>query len=257
MRPAGCSEKGWVTISLKNERIIRAWNAAEPDAAADGRMRSAILGYDRRRERGGTGSGRYMRVLIPVAACLTLLIAAAAVLTGGFGMRRYTAALENGGRLSFARAASASSRSLDIGYDFAVTDRELDAEELKKLSPRLTSGFATFRADTGELIRFEGRAGETKVVMAARGFPTTDTVVDEYPSENEIEGVKVLCGYAVANNAGRPVALFSGEFSLGETAIYVERASSLRDAGEACEELGGTIVAFITDGEPDFSAVTG
>ena len=94
------------------------------------------------------------------------------------------------------------------------------------------------------------------MILAAPGIVVTDTIVDEYPATHEIAGVPVACGYCRANNGGKPVALFSGEFRLGEITVYTERAAPTADAEAACGALTDTILQFIQSGEPDFSAVT-
>lgn len=61
---------------MKNDRIIAAWNAIEPDGAADARMLSAILHQNqsaqKRKEKENT-MFFMKRILIPFAACLVLL----------------------------------------------------------------------------------------------------------------------------------------------------------------------------------------
>ena len=196
------------------------------------------------------------RIWIPIAACLTLLIAVTAVFSaGGFGIRNYTVKLENGDTLRYQKTTTSAS-SLDFGYDYDMTTRELDTDELLKISPLLTSGFGTFRTDTGELVRFEGSADQTKVILAILGVPVTDTIIDETSGENKVRGVTVSSGYCIANNGGKPVALFSGEFQLASITVYAERGAGVADAKAACNELSNTILEFIENGEPLFSSVT-
>ena len=247
---------------MKNEKIIKAWNAVEPDNAAGERMRSAILDCSRsiRKEKEKnimkTNTNRMKRVWIPIAACLTLLIAVTAIFgAGGFGVRNYTVKLENGDTISYKKTITSAS-SLDFRYDYDVTTRELNTDEVLKISPLLTSGFGTFRTDTGALVRFEGAADQTKVIMAIQSVPVTDTIIDEAPEKNEVCGVTVSSGYGIANNGGKPVALFSGEFQLGSITVYTERGAAVADAKTASEELSNTILRFIENGEPLFSSVT-
>ena len=247
---------------MKNEKMIKAWNAVGPDNAADERMRSAILDRSRsvRKEKEKnimeTNTNRMKRVWIPIAACLTLLIAVTVMLgAGGFGIRNYTVKLENGDTISY-RKTNVSASSLDFGYDYGVTTRELNTDELLKISPLLTSGFGTFRTDTRELVRFEGAADQTKVIIAIQGVPVTDTIIDEDPGKNEVCGITVSTGYGIANNGGKPVALFSGEFQLGSITVYTERSAAVADAKATSEALSNTILMFIENGEPLFSSVT-
>ena len=248
---------------MKNEKIIAAWDAAQPDAAADARMRGAILERSRlareAKEKKAAGpAGTTKRILLPIAACLTLMIAAAAIfgVAGGFGGKTYTVNLGTGETVSFKKTRAASTSSIDFSFGFDVTSRDLTAEELQSLSPLLTSGYAAFRADTGELVRFEGEAGETKVIMALPGIVTTDTVIDETPASSTVRGVPVRCGYCLANNGGKPVTLFSAEFHLGNVTVYAERGVPGTDGSAASEEFSQTVLAFIENGEPAFGAVT-
>ena len=245
---------------MKHEKMIGAWDTLTPDAQADARMRAAVLAYNgaaRKEKQNGTANTKVKRrVLAPLAACLTILIALGVLFgTGVFGAKTYTATLATGETLSY-KKTEVVSRSLDFGFPYGVTSRDLTAEELTRLSSLLTEGFATFRADTGELVRFEGAAGQTKVILAAQGLPTTDTVVDETPSENVINGVAVNAGYSKANNGGKPVALFCGEFQLGDITVYAERGAPMAEAETACNELTETILGFIQNGAPEFSAVS-
>lgn len=245
---------------MKNEKLAAAWDTLAPDAEADARMRSAVLAYNAKQKENEkrnitANTDVRKRVFAPLAACLTILIALGVLFgTGVFGAKTYTATLETGETLSY-KKTEVSSRSLDFGFPYGVTQRDLTTEELTCLSPALTEGFAAFRADTGELVRFEGAVGQTKVILAAQGLPATDTIVDETPSKNVINGVAVNAGYCRANNGGKPVALFCGEFQLGDITVYVERAAPLADAQTACSELTQTILQFIQNGAPDLSAV--
>lgn len=67
---------------MKNEKMIRAWDKLEPSETADLRMRVGILEQNRRArekrmlERGGRAK---MKRLLPIAACLALLIVAVGI----------------------------------------------------------------------------------------------------------------------------------------------------------------------------------
>ena len=72
-------------ISVKNEKLISAWDRLEPSETADLRMRAGILERNRRArekrelERGGRGKAKR---LLPIAACLAALILAAGTVWG-------------------------------------------------------------------------------------------------------------------------------------------------------------------------------
>ena len=245
---------------MKNNNLIRAWSGIGPDAAADERMKRAILAYNRsgakEKERERMKTQNRKKIWVPLAACMALLIAVGVFFgAGGLGAGRYTVTLENGDAVTY-KKMDVSSSSLDFAYKFGVVTRDLTAAELKALSPLLTSGFGTFRTDTGELVRFEGKAGDTKVIMTLPGLCVTDTVVDEFPVKNEVGGTEVLSGYCRANNGGKPVALFTGQFQLGGVIVYAEHGAPFAEAKTAAETLSQTVAAFIANGAPAFSDVT-
>lgn len=248
---------------MKNEKLISAWNAAAPDAAAEERMRAAVMEANRA-ERAGTAqkpvklfTGNAKKIWVPLAACLALAIALTAVFAaGGFGGKKYTVTLGTGETVTYKKTPAGAVSGADIMLPYDVTSRDLTAGELSAVSPLLTSGFGTFRSTDGALVRFEGYAGDTKIVMAAPGVPLNDTVTDETPTKNEIGGVPVLSGYCIANNGGKPVTIFSGEFTVGEITVYAERTAKGEQAQSACSELTDLILQFIDNGEPTFAAVT-
>ncbi len=60
---------------MKNEKIIASWNKILPDEAADERMRSKIMEYQRSHIRKDSviSMKKTMKMLIPIAACLALV----------------------------------------------------------------------------------------------------------------------------------------------------------------------------------------
>lgn len=210
------------------------------------------------------------KIFIPIAACLTLLIAATAIFAaGGFGGRKYTAQLRNGETITYKKNGSSMLSASAFAYDHAVETRELTAEELQAVSPLLTSGSGTFRADTGALVRFEGAAEDTKIIMAVPGVCLTDVVIDSDPAVCEVKGVPVQTAYfkTAKNSKGVTTSVFCGEFQLNEIRIYAELATrqydndtggwrEIGDEDRVCAALSQQIYRFIESGGPGFSAVT-
>ena len=93
---------------MKNAQIIAAWDSILPDAAAETRIRSAVLAYgEKKRFR------KWHRYLIPIAACL-LLIAA------GYRFRLTRplhAELDNGMRITYHATQNGISEAM-YAYDF-------------------------------------------------------------------------------------------------------------------------------------------
>lgn len=232
-------------------------------------MRGAIRAYGRSRKEKKTIMSK-KKILIPVAACLTLLIAATAIFAaGGFGSKKYFVTLGSGDTVTYKKTGASTAASLNFGYDYAVETRELTAEELQAVSPLLTFGFGTFRTDTGALVRFEGAAGDTKIIMAVPGVCLTDAVIDSNPAVCEVKGVPVQTAYfkTAKNSKGITTSVFCGEFQLNGIRIHAELATrqydnlnggwyEIGDEDSVCAALSQQIYQFIENGEPAFSAVT-
>ena len=142
---------------MKHEKLIAAWDSILPDAAADERMRSEIMAYQRtyRQKDRSIFLGRY----VPAAACLVLVLAAAV----WFGLRRpqtYTVTLENGQTLVYETGSETARSQADADYG-NTKSRPLTGAELYTLFPAVSGSAgdaadAIFRAETGALIHAEG-----------------------------------------------------------------------------------------------------
>ena len=100
-------------ISMKNDRIIASWDKIEPSDSANERMLTAILERNRS-VRNGKDKVNYMsktkKTLIPVVACLAILIAVTGIIGGNlgwFGSKGYTARLANGDSIAYCNGSTA------------------------------------------------------------------------------------------------------------------------------------------------------
>lgn len=251
---------------MKNEKIIASWNRILPDETADERMRSRIMEYQHSYQ----GKARVitmtktMKKLIPIAACFVLVVAAAAFIgirNNWFGLKKYTVTLDNGDILVYGKGSPQGEAS--YAYDYEVKDRALTANELHTLFPSIENieenglPYATFKADTGELLRLEMIVDDIHIHVARAGLPATDTIIVGEQSITNIKGTAVKTGYFVtdANSKGIRTAIFFAEYDMNDATIYTELAGNEKDSKQLIEKLSDTLYGMIGSGAPDISAV--
>lgn len=251
---------------MKNETIIASWDKIQPDKTADERMRSKIMEYQhsyQRKDRVITMT-KTMKKLIPIAACFILVIAVAAFMgiqKNWFDARSYTVTLDNGDTLIFGKGDPKGEAS--YAYDYEVRDRALTADELQALFSALSYNaengypYATFKADTGEMLRLELTIDDVHIHLAKAGLPATDTVITGENSTSDINGIPVKTGYFVtdANSKGIRTAIFFAGFEMNDTVIYLELAGNEQDSEQLSEKLSDTVYSMIYSNAPDISGI--
>lgn len=254
-------------ISMKNNKIITSWDKIEPSDSANDRMLSAILEKNRsvhdRKDKVNYMSRKksFKRFLIPVAACLVAIVAVTGIVgsnMGWFGSKGYTVNLANGDSIVY-HIGSTNVASIHVGYPVSsrkLTDAELDAILPETAEQR--SAIGTFRDENGELLRIEGKLGDTTIIFAQDNFPISDVVPEGNESSSSVNGIPVTTGYFVTspNSRGEQSAIFFASFSIGNTNVYVECYGDKSDADAVSQETADLIFSIITKGEPDFSAIT-
>ena len=284
---------------MKNHKLTTAWDSILPDEAADARMKEAVLQQNRqflqRKEKTKMREKHFSakRIIIPMAAVLSLAVIAGVLLTVGLGdtktytmpvrdgtvtwqvdrktkeLKEMSLPLENGDTVTFSEGEASSA---SIHFDYEVVTRELTKQEAYAVSPLLTEATGTFRKDTGELIRLEGRCNETIVRMAVPGVAVTDTRLTDAPSVSSIEGTEVRTGFFLtpSDRSEKREPIFSGEFQVGDIGVYAELGADYRGADDGKQVMADyvtndNLVAtclinvmqyLIENGEPDFAAVT-
>lgn len=198
-----------------------------------------------------------MKIIVPIAACMAVIIAAAGVLGGAFAGKTYKVSLDSGEEYVF-RKTSVSSPSTDI--NLPLKSRELTADEFAFVFPYAKDaeyGLCYFDDETGKPVRFEGKAGGIRIILAKEDTPLTDTVTDNNPSVTEIGGTPVSIGYFITqpNSRGVRNAVFCGTFKCGEYGVYVEGAGSETLADEISAAVAEFISNVIENGTADFSAL--
>ena len=278
---------------LKNLDIMAAWDRVLPDAASDARMKEAVLRQNgefiRQKEKKEMRIEQFRskKIVIPLAACLTVLLAVGVILAVGMGgtktftlpvrdgtvtwqvdrktkeLKEMSLPMENGDTVTFSEGdASAAS----IHFDYEVVTRELTKKEAYAVSPLLTEATGTFRKDTGELVRLEGMINETIVRMSVPGVAVTDTRITDAPSVATIGGTEVRTGFflTASDRSEKREPIFSGEFQVGDIGVYTELGADYGEEEGVNSLTSNEIVAFclinviqylIENGEPDFAAV--
>ena len=156
------------------------------------------------------------------AACLAAVavLAAGVFQSGLLGSKTDIAALDNGNEIVFVKSKTAAS-SLQLDAD--VTTRELTQEETQALFPSLpVTARAVFASGKG-LIGFEGRIGNTKMVISTADISLLDTVIDGAEKISTVNGISVIAGYFVTdrNSVGKQNAIYYATFKLGDSTVYV------------------------------------
>lgn len=250
---------------MKNKTMIAAWDQIMPDAGADARMRSQIMAY----QRSWQAKKRTIRMkrVMPIAACLALAAAGTtfwAIRQNGFGAKDFTVTLAGGEQLVYpAYDQSAAQLAADsIVAPYAVTSRDLTADEIAKLCPLLEKTaddymFGYFKDETGELVRMEGKIGGIKICAANADLPVTDTVITGHEAESELCGVTVNTAYTVMrpNSKGIRTAVFCAEFAVDGIAIHAELAGDENNSRQICEQLSEAVYCMIQTHAPALSAV--
>ncbi len=243
---------------MKHEKLIAAWDSILPDAAADERMRSEIMAYQRtyRQKDRSIFLGRY----VPAAACLVLVLAAAV----WFGLRRpqtYTVTLENGQTLVYETGSETARSQADADYG-NTKSRPLTGAELYTLFPAVSGSAgdaadAIFRAETGALIHAEGTVGGVRFSLSDAGLPATDTVVTGREHTAVIKGVPVRTGCFVTkpNSQGVRTAIFYAAFRQNQTTVYAELAGAKQDSKALSQKLSDTVYGMVTGGLLNCSAI--
>ena len=201
---------------------------------------------------------RKIKIILSAAACLAVV----AVLAGAFGAGlfspdSYTVTLENGENCVFGRTTIGSA-SLD--FQLPAACRELSGGELSGVFPfagENASGVCYFDDGSGLPVRFDGKLGGVSVIIAGKGQPLSDTVIDETPAPSLIGGTPVMLGYFLtdANSRGERNAIFCATFAFGDYTVYVEDARDSDNASLAAEAVADTVSGIIAAAPDAFASL--
>ena len=204
----------------------------------------------------------FITKLVPVAACFALLLVAAGIIGGKMGLfgtagKEYKAELTSGDTVVYSNSTMTAT-SFAPGYP--VISRELTADELSAVFPQTElpeSAVGTFRDETGELVRVEGKVGEATVIYACDDVPVSDAVIEGNESLSYVSGIPVSAGYFItkANSRGEQSAIFFATYKIGETNAYVECSGPKAKADDVSRATAELLQNLINGGEPNFEGV--
>lgn len=190
-----------------------------------------------------------------VAACFALVavIGVGIFQSGMFGVKTEIATLDNGETITFVKGDTiASSMDLD------VTARELNDEEIKMLFADLpVTANAYFDTDNHNILGFEGKIDDMKLVVSTQGVKLLDTVIDGNEYASTVGEVSINAGYFVtkANSQGVKTVIYYATFDIGENTVYVEYSGIESESETVKTNLVDTILKLIENGEFDLSQI--
>lgn len=194
-----------------------------------------------------------------IAACFVFIaVLGIGALQGWFGRNNDIAIMDNGDKIIFSKSDTVGG-SLALAFD--VTTKELTEEETRALFADLpVAANAIFIADEGtgnaqELIGFEGKIGEIKLVITTSDLPLLDTTIVGNENATEVDGVSVTAGYFLTdpNSSDEQTVIYYATFELGDCTVYVENAGSKTDREIVKNDLATIIQKLIANGEFDIT----
>ena len=200
-----------------------------------------------------------------IAACFVMVavLGVGAFQSGLFGNKTDIATLDNGNEIIFVKSETAGS-SIDI--DGTITTRQLTETEAASLFPNLTvTAHAVFRVDdtvsdsNKELIGFEGKIENAKVVISTTDIALLDTKIVGSEESSEVNGTSVTAGYFVTdrNSVGEQNVIYYATFKLGDSTVYVENAGAKTESESVKNDLATIIQELINNGALDLSSFNG
>lgn len=200
-----------------------------------------------------------------IAACFAVIavLGVGVFQNGLFGNKTDIATLDNGNEIIFVKSETAGS-SIDI--DGTITTRQLTETEAASLFPNLTvTAHAVFRVDdtvsdsNKELIGFEGKIENAKVVISTTDIALLDTKIVGSEESSEVNGTSVTAGYFVTdrNSVGEQNVIYYATFKLGDSTVYVENAGAKTESESVKNDLATIIQELINNGALDLSSFNG
>ncbi len=198
-----------------------------------------------------------------VAACLAVVaVLGVGLFQGGlFGSRTDVAILDNGDKIIFVKTDTIGGSSSQLAYDVDI--KQLTEKEVQSLFADLpVTAYAYYmdsNTDAGNsqnLIGFEGKIGNVKIIVSTSDIQLRDTVIVGMEESTEINGTGITAGYFVTdpNSKGEQNAIYYATFELGSCKIYLEN-SGTKDNSEATKnQLAEVIQKLIENGELDLTS---
>ena len=170
-----------------------------------------------------------------------------------FGTKNDIATLNGGETITFVKN-DLSPSSINLN----VTTRPLSDAEIEMLfSDLLVTADAYFDADNHNILGFEGKIGDTRIVVSKQGVNLLDTTIDGNTITSSVDGVDINAGYFItkSNSQGIKTVIYYATFDMGENTIYVEYSGVENESETVKNNLVDTILKLIENGAFDLSQI--
>ena len=116
---------------------------------------------------------------------------------------------------------------------------------------------AYFDADNHNILGFEGKIDDTRMVVSKQGVNLLDTIIDGNIITSSVDGVDINAGYFVtkSNSQGIKNVIYYATFDMGENTIYVEYSGIENESETVKNNLVDTILKLIENGAFDLSQI--
>lgn len=192
-----------------------------------------------------------------LAACFAVVaFIGVGVLHGGFsGNKTDTALLDSGEKIEFVKCDGVANTALALEDG---SSRPLTEGEINTVFADLPSVTANALFSGQELIGFEGKIGNIKMVVATSDVPVMDTSIIGTEESSEVNGTSVTAGYSITdpNSKGEQTAIYYATFKLGDCTVYVENAGAIADSESVKNELAEIVKDLIEYGSFDLNSIT-
>ena len=180
---------------------------------------------------------------VSVAACFVLVavIGVGVFQSNLFGTKNDIATLNGGETITFVKN-DLSPSSINLN----VTTRPLHV-----------TADAYFDADNHNILGFEGKIGDTRIVVSKQGVNLLDTTIDGNTITSSVDGVDINAGYFItkSNSQGIKTVIYYATFDMGENTIYVEYSGVENESETVKNNLVDTILKLIENGAFDLSQI--
>ena len=192
---------------------------------------------------------------VSVAACFVLVavIGVGVFQSNLFGTKNDIATLNDGETITFVKN-DLSQSSINLN----VTTRPLSNAEIEMLFADLpVTADAYFDADNHNILGFEGKISDTRMVVSKQGVNLLDTIIDGNTITSSVDGVDIDAGYFVtkSNSQGIKTVIYYATFDMGENTIYVEYSGVENESETVKNNLVDTILKLIENGAFDLSQI--
>jgi hypothetical protein len=228
---------------MKSDLIINSWGRVCLDKAADERIRDKILAYNHSKSNERKPFLSVNNLVKVLAACFIICIGFVYFLSekpivseiGGDTLTFYS-----GGKTSESVFAWDSDWDVIINRDLTDNEKRLIFGNLAIMS---NTGNATFRSSDNAFMHFEGKSGNTRIIVSANGHGLTDTIIEGNEHRSTVNGVSVNAGYLIAkpNSRGEKRIIYYAFFENNNMQYYAEIAGFLSDSDSLRAEISNVV----------------